>query len=239
MMPQKAMVLAAGLGTRMRPLTDTIPKPLVTVAGVALIDHALDWLVASGVGDAVVNSFYKAELLEEHLAARTVPRIRISREEVLLETGGGIKKALPLLGTEPFFSLNSDTICLDGPSPALRQLAEFWDDVRMDALLLLHPVAKAIGYAGKGDFFADANGMLRRRSEGESAPLVFTGVQLLHPRLFHDAPDGAFSMNVLYNRDIRRVAGLVHEGDWLHIGTPQERAAAETFLSSSPACGGG
>ena len=236
--PDKAMVLAAGLGTRMRPLTDTLPKPLITVAGVALIDHALNWLQASGIHDVVVNSFYKYELLEAHLSNRTAPTIHISREDVLLETGGGIKKALPMLGAMPFFSLNSDTICRDGTTPALTRMAAHWDDVAMDALLLVHPVSKAIGYDGKGDFFMDGEGNLRRRKPEENAPYVFTGVQLVHPRLFNGSPEGAFSMNVLYNRGqgsdgtLQRVKGILHDGNWLHIGTPLERNSAENWFSS-------
>jgi len=236
--PNKAMVLAAGLGTRMRPLTDALPKPLVTVVGVALIDHALNWLEASGVEEVVVNSFYKAELLEKHLAKRTAPHIRISREDPLLETGGGIKKALPMLGATPFFSLNSDTICLDGKTSTLQRMAHAWDDTGIDALLLLHPTERAIGYDGKGDFFIDAQGNLRRRQEHAAAPFVFTGVQLIHPRFFAAAPEGAFSMNVLYNQGMKsdgtlqRVRAIVHEGNWLHIGTPQERDTAETWLRS-------
>lgn len=234
--PKKAMVLAAGLGTRMRPLTDTIPKPLIPVAGKALIDHILDWLASSGITEAVVNSFYKAEMLEKHLAVRRSPAIRISREEVLLETGGGIRKALPMLGAEPFFAFNSDTICIDGATPTLERMAQTWDDTAMDALLLVHPVSRAIGYEGRGDFWLDDNGCPRRRREDEAAPYVFTGAQLLHPRLFAGAPEGPFSMNVLYNRGmgkdgtLRRIGVLVHDGDWLHIGTPEELKRAETWL---------
>ena len=234
--PNKAMVLAAGLGTRMRPLTDHLPKPLIEVAGTALVDYALNWLEASAIDEVVVNSHYKFELLEAHLAKRTHPAIHISREEPLLETGGGIKKALSLLGEEPFFSLNSDTICVDGPTPALARMIAEWDDKNIDALLLVHPVSEAIGYQGNGDFFLHADGSLRRRQNEEKAPFVFTGVQLVHPRLFIDSPDGAFSMNVLYNRGmgsdgaLRRIKGLVHDGSWLHIGTPQERETAEGWF---------
>ena len=234
--PTKAMVLAAGLGTRMRPLTDHLPKPLITVAGKTLLDYALDWLDAAAISDVVVNSHYKYELLEAHLATRAHPRITISREEPLLETGGGLKKALPWLGTEPFVSLNSDTICIDGSEPALGKMSAAWDDNRMDALLLLHPLHKAIGYQGKGDFFIEPGGALRRRAEGESAAYVFTGVQLLHPRIFAGSPEGAFSMNMLYNRGmsaagvLHRVGAVVHTGDWLHIGTPAERELAERWF---------
>lgn len=232
------MVMAAGLGRRMRPLTDTMPKPLVKVAGVPLLDRALDWLYASGVEEAVVNTHYKAEMLEAHLAGRRHPAIRISYEETVLETGGGIKNALPLLGAEAFFVVNSDAICIDGKAPALRRLAAAWDESAMDALLLVHPVETAVGYHEAGDFFLDG-GKLRRRLREAKAPFVFTGIQLLHPRLFRDSPDGVFSLNVLYNRAMRedgtlpRVAALAHDGAWLHVGDPQGLAAAEAFLKTS------
>ncbi len=234
--PHKAMILAAGLGTRMRPLTDHMPKPLVQVNGVSLIDRVLDWALSAGISEVVVNSFYKAQMLETHLAQRVSPHIFISREDPLLETGGGIKKALSLLGDDPFFSANSDTLCIDGATSALRRLAQAWDDSRMDALLLLHPREKAIGYEGKGDFFVADDGTLRRRGDASAAPYVFTGVQLLHPRFFDSAPEGAFSMNVLYNHKIapdgtlHRVGGLVHDGNWLHVGDVQGLAQAEDWL---------
>lgn len=233
----KAMVLAAGLGTRMRPLTDHIPKPLVQVAGRALIDHTLDWLQQVQVDEVVVNSHYKAELLEAHLASRTAPRLRVLREDVLLETGGGIAQALPHLGSEPFYNLNSDVICVDGKSSALARLREHWHE-GLDALLLLHPVSKAVGYEGSGDFFVDDKGSITRRGEADAAPYVFTGVQMLHPRLFVNAPAGAFSLNVLYNEALAeqgphsRIAAIIHEGDWLHVGDPQGREQAEAWLNA-------
>lgn len=228
-MPQ-AVVLAAGLGKRMRPLTDDLPKPLIPVAGVTLIDRALDWLGNSGVTQAVVNSYYKAELLEAHVAKRTRPTLSISREDVLLETGGGIKKALSLVNTVPFFSINSDVICIDGRSPALHRMLDVWDDSVMDALLLLHPVERAVGYDGKGDFSLGMEGRLQRREPDQVAPYVFTGIQLLHPRLFDASPDGAFSMNVLYDRNLARVHAVVHDGEWLHVGDPAGLRAAESWL---------
>jgi MurNAc alpha-1-phosphate uridylyltransferase len=236
--PQKAMVLSAGLGLRMRPLTDHLPKALVSVAGRTLIDRALDWLAASGVQDAVVNSFYLAEMLEAHLSARSNPTIHISREEVLLETGGGIRKALPLLGAAPFVSLNSDTICLDGKTPALHRLQQAWDGARMDALLLVHPVEKAVGYQGEGDFFVEKDGSIRRRQEAVSAPYVFTGVQLMHPRLLAGSPEGPFSLNLLYNRGMHadgtlsRIYALPHDGDWLHIGDVEGLKQAEYWFQT-------
>lgn len=233
---RKAMVMAAGLGLRMRPLTDAMPKPLVPVAGVPLIDRALDWLYASGVEEAVVNTHYKAEMLEKHLSKRRRPAITISYEETVLETGGGIKQALPLLGTQSFFVVNSDVICIDGKIPALHRLANSWDEDSMDALLLVHPVADAVGYFETGDFFLE-EGKLRRRLKERTAPFVFTGIQLLHPRIFEGSPAGAFSLNVLYNRAMQqdgtlpRVKALAHDGRWLHVGDKEGLKAAETFLS--------
>lgn len=234
-MTGKAMVLAAGLGLRMRPLTDNLPKPLVPVAGITLIDRALDWLAASGIQDAVVNSHYKADMLKAHLMPRRSPVVRMSYEEIVLETGGGIKQALPLLGNSAFFSVNGDVICLDGAKPALHRLASAWDDKEMDALLLVHPVDRAVGYHGDGDFFVE-NGIIRRRLQHARAPFVFTGIQLIHPRAFDNTPEGPFSLNVIYNRAMKedgslsRVRALVHDGDWLHIGDPKGLAEAEAFL---------
>lgn len=233
----RAIVLAAGLGKRMRPLTDAMPKPLVMVGDKPLIDHVLDWLLAASIHEVVVNTHYKAAMLEEHLQLRIKPHIRFSHEEDLLETGGGIMKALLLLGDAPFFAANSDTICVNGAKHALSRLAHAWDDEQMDALLLLHPVASAVGYDGAGDFHLEANGLLRRRGAHETAPFVFTGVQLLHPRFFIGAPDGAFSMNLLYDRnkysngELSRVRGLVHDGKWLHVGDPAAIALAEAALT--------
>lgn len=229
--PEKGMVLAAGLGTRMRPLTLRTPKPLIEVAGIPLIDRVLDWMGQAGVRDAVVNTHYLADQIESHLRRRSAPRIAISPETGLrLETGGGIARALPLLGDAPFFSANSDTLCLNGDNHALLRLARAWDDETMDALLLLHPVEKAVGYEGKGDFFLSDAGRLTRKGMENAAPYVFTGVQLLHPRLFTNSPAGAFSMNILYDRAMPRIRGLVHDGHWLHVGDPEGLAAAESWL---------
>jgi MurNAc alpha-1-phosphate uridylyltransferase len=227
------MIMAAGLGTRMRPLTETMPKPLVQVVGKPLIDYALDFLSASGISEIVVNSHYFAEILEEHLQSHHLAKkITISREDEVLETGGGIKKALPILGNSPFFVLNADVICIDGAPPALAHLAQNFDTEKMDAILLLHEVEKAVGYSGKGDFFINDNGTLRRRAENETAPYVFTGIQIIHPRLFVGAPDGKFSLNELYNRDLNRIGAIIHAGDWLHVGSPSELAEAENYLST-------
>ena len=236
-MPKKAMVLAAGLGKRMRSYSDKIPKPLVQVNGKPLIDWSLDLLVDSGIEEVVVNTSYMAEMLEEHLRKRNTPHIMISREDGQpLETGGGIRKALPLLGDEPFFVLNSDVISLNGAYPLLYRMAERWND-NMDALLLMATTANSSGYYGRGDFFMGPMGELRRRREWESVPFVFAGIQLLHPRLFQDAPEGAFSMNVLYNRGAdeerrlsSRIRGIAHDGLWLHVGDAEGHAQAEKRL---------
>ena len=235
-MPTTAMVLAAGYGKRMRPVTDIIPKPMVEVAGRSLIHRVLDQLVVNGIRKAVVNLSYKGEQLREHLEGRNAPELVFSIEDTPLETGGGIAKALPLLGNEPFFVANSDVIFLDGTVPTLHRLAQHWDPARMDALLLLVPSVRAYGYHGQGDFFLNPKGVMRRRKEHEVAPFVFTGIQLMHPRLFKDAPSGAFSLNVLYNRNvvadgsIERIFGISHDGAWLHVGDPRSFAFAENYL---------
>lgn len=218
--PTHAMVLAAGLGLRMRPITEHTPKPLVAVAGRTMLDRALDHLAAAGTTDLVVNTHWLADRIREHLAGR--PGITLSHEDVLLETGGGVTKALPHLGDRPFYVVNSDIIWTDGAVPALKRLAEFWDDSRMDAALLMQPTATAMGYDGKGDFFLDPHGVPRRRKDPEVAPLLFSGVQMLSPRLFRDAPSGKFSLNVLYDRALEegRLFGIVHDGRWYHVGTP-------------------
>lgn len=234
--PKHAIVLAAGLGKRMRPLTDTTPKPLIRVAGKPLIDWVLDYLSQSGVVEAVVNISYLGQQIEAHLASRSHPRTQLSREEVPLETGGGIFKALPLLGVDSFISCNSDAICIDGALPVFERLAAAWDDTRMDALLLLHPVATASGYEGAGDFFLEPDGRVKRRRGDENAPYVFTGIQILHPRLFEACPDGAFSLNILYDRSrdaegvLHRVHAIVHDGAWLHVGDIAGLNSAETYL---------
>jgi MurNAc alpha-1-phosphate uridylyltransferase len=232
------MVLAAGRGQRMRPLTDTLPKPLVKVAGRTLIDRQLDLLEAYGIERVVVNSSYLGDMLQAHLRQRACPVTIFSPEETLLETGGGIRKALPLLGEAPFFAMNSDVVLRDGAlGSALNRMAAAWDDESMDILLLLHPKHKAIGFEGSGDFFLEANGHPRRRGEAQEAPYVFTGTQLLHPRLFKDTPEGAFSMNVLYDRQrssdgvLGRVKGIIHDGDWLHVGDPEGLNLAEQYFS--------
>lgn len=227
-----AMILAAGLGTRMRPLTLERPKPLVEVAGRTLLDHALDRLEEAGIGDVVVNTHYKAEMIERHLAERRTPRTTISREEVLLETGGGVRKALPLLGDGPFLAVNSDALWLNGPRPAIGRMARAWDPERMDALLLLVPVVAAIGYEGPGDFLMDPAGKLVRRKAGLLSPFVFGGVQIVSPALYRDTPEGPFSNNLPWNRALEagRLFGIRHDGPWFHIGTPGIIAEVEQRL---------
>jgi MurNAc alpha-1-phosphate uridylyltransferase len=234
--PRTAMVLAAGLGERMRPLTDRMPKPLVPVAGRPLIDHVLDRLAAAGVERAVVNVHYLADMIERHLRDRTAPRIVLSDERAkLLNTGGGVVKALPSIGGAPFFHLNSDTIWIDGVKPNLVRLAEAFEPASMDALLLLAPMASSIGYAGRGDFTMAGDGRLIRRGEREMAPFVYAGAAILRPELFRDAPDGAFSLTALFDRAAAegRLHGLRLEGVWMHVGTPAAIAEAEAAITAS------
>jgi MurNAc alpha-1-phosphate uridylyltransferase len=236
--PRHAMVLAAGLGLRMRPLTNDTPKPLVTVGGKPLIDHVLDRLAAAGVETAVVNVHYLADKVVRHLAGRRAPKISISDERgELLDTGGGVVKALPVLGAAPFFHLNSDTIWIDGVKPNLVRLAEIFDPARMDALLLLAATSTSVGYAGRGDFAMAPDGRLSRRSEREVAPFVYAGVAILNPALFAAAPSGPFSLNALFDRAIEagRLHGLRLEGVWMHVGTPEAIATAEAAILASAA----
>jgi MurNAc alpha-1-phosphate uridylyltransferase len=232
------MVLAAGLGERMRPLTATRPKPLIEVADKALIDHMLDRLVEAGVETAVVNVHYFAEQIERHLAARTAPRIVISDERgALLDTGGGVVKALPLLGDAPFFHCNADTIWIDGVAPNLTRLADAFDAGAMDALLLLASTSGSIGYSGRGDFTMAADGRLTRRVERGVTPFVYAGAAILAPALFAGAPQGAFSLNRLFDRAIEhgRLYGLRLDGVWMHVGTPDAIAQAEAAIRASTA----
>lgn len=228
-----AMVLAAGLGKRMRPLTATQPKPMVRVAGKPLIDHALDRLADAGVARAVVNVHYLADALEAHVTARKVPQVTISDERaLLLETGGGMIKALPHL-PDPFFALNADNIWLDGPNNAFAELSRRWNPEAMDALLLLVPHARAANFNGPGDFHMDALGKLSRRRDGRIAPFIYTGIQLVSHRLLRDAPEGPFSTNILWNRAIAegRLYGLSFSGLWFEVGTPQAIRPTEEALT--------
>jgi MurNAc alpha-1-phosphate uridylyltransferase len=237
-MPQTAMVLAAGHGRRMRPLSSITPKPLTKVRGRALIDHCLDGLAAAGVATAVVNVHYMADLIEAHLANRIEPKLIISDErDALLETGGGVKRALPLLGESAFLLRNSDSFWLEGVRPNLGWLADGWDDGRMDLQLLLASTVFAIGYAGRGDFFLDKEGRLARRPERLVAPFVYAGAAILHPRLFDDAPEGAFSLNLLFDRAIAagRAFGVQLDGLWINVENPASVAAAENAIGTSAA----
>ena len=227
------MVLAAGLGKRLRPITDARPKPLVEIAGQPLIGHALDRLVLAGVERAVVNLHYKPEMMVAALAPRTRPRIEFSREAELLETGGGVKQALPLLG-EMFYALNGDIFWLDGVTPALIRTAQAFDKKRMDALLLMQRTTGAIGYEGPGDYFLDPLGIPRRRGEREVAPYIFAGIQILHRRLFDGVDDTVFSLKKLYDRaeDAGRLGAIIHDGEWFHIGTPEGLEATRARLAS-------
>ena len=232
-MPKTAMVLAAGLGTRLRPITEAIPKPLVELGGRTLLDHAIDRLALVGVELVVVNAHYKAEQIETALAGRTRPRIELSREEALLETGGGVARALPLLG-EAFFVVNSDVFWLDGREHALARLAASFDPRTMDAVLLLHRTATAIGYEGSGDYFLDPLGTPRRRGEREVAPCLFAGIQLLHRRAFDGIAESRFSLNLVYRRAeaAGRLHAILHDGEWYHVGTPDGLAMTRARLAS-------
>ena len=234
--PKTAMVLAAGMGTRMRPLTDKMPKPLVEVAGKPLIDHVLDRLSEASVERAVVNVHHLAGQIEQHLASRSKPKIVISDERgLLLGTGGGLVKALPALGDAPFFLINSDTIWIDGVQPNLARLAETFDAASMDALLLLAPTTGSIGYAGRGDFAFAADGRLTRRGERDVASFVYAGAAILAPKLFDRAPEGEFALTDLFTRAAGRgrLHGLRLEGLWMHVGTPDAITQAEAAIRAS------
>ena len=229
-----AMLLSAGLGKRMAPAANGLPKPLVVLHGKALIDHALDRLAAAGVARAVVNVHYKADLIEAHLQGRQAPAIEISDERAaLLDTGGGVKKALPRLGPGPFLIHNADSVWIEGVGSNLARLAGAWDDARMDCLMLLAPATASHGYQGRGDFALESDGRIRRRVEQELVPFAFTGVSVAHPRLFDGSPDGAFSLNLVWSRAIAagRAYGMRMDGVWMHVGSPDALAEAERCLS--------
>jgi MurNAc alpha-1-phosphate uridylyltransferase len=236
--PKRAMILAAGLGKRMRPITVTTPKPLVEVGGRALIDRVLDRLERAGVDEVVVNVHYLADLVGVHVARRSQPAIVISDErDRLLDTGGGIAKALPKLGRAPFYVMNSDSFWIEGARPNLDWLAAGWRDDRMDALLLVAATVRTIGYSGRGDFRMDPAGRLVRRPEREVVPFVYAGAAILHPRLFADAPQDAFSLNLLFDRAMEagRLYGVRLDGLWLHVGTPEAIGEAELTIADSAA----
>lgn len=232
--PQSAMVLAAGLGTRMRPAANGLPKPLVPLGGRSLIDHVLDRIAEAGVSRSVVNVHYCADQVVEHLARRARPEIVISDEtDVILDTGGGVRKALPHLGDAAFLVHNSDSVWIEpGPSNLARLFAR-WDESAMDCLMLLAPVESSLGYSGKGDFSLTAAGEIVRRGIAGHADYVFTGASLMHPRLFADSPPGAFSLNLLWDRAIaaHRIFGLTLDGVWMHVGDPVALDQAEKRLA--------
>ena len=229
------MVMAAGLGKRMRPLTDDRPKPMVELAGKPLIDHVLDRLRAAGVERVVVNVHYLPDVLLRHLERSAADLdVAVSDERgLLLETGGGLVKALPLIDCDPFLAVNSDNYWVDGPTDALKSLASHWDPERMDALLLLVPHARAGNHVGQGDFHMDRFGRLRRRGRSRVAPYVFTGIQMIARRLLDGAPDGPFSTNLLWDRAIAegRCFGAVHQGLWFDVGSPAALRATEQALA--------
>jgi MurNAc alpha-1-phosphate uridylyltransferase len=228
------MIMAAGLGKRMRPLTATRPKPLIEVNGKALLDHVLEKLRLAGVKKVVVNVHYLADALEAHLMSRDhgVEVVISDERDLLLETGGGLVRAAPLIDSDPFLALNSDNLWIDGPADTLKLLASHWDDSKMDALLLLVPQARALNHRGMGDFHMDSTGRIRRREKSHVAPFVFTGIQIVSKRLLRDAPDGPFSTNILWDRAIEegRCFGAVHQGLWFDVGTPQSIQLTETAL---------
>ena len=230
--PHTAMVLAAGLGTRMRPLTDHTAKPLLPLRGKALIDHALDRLAEVGVSSVVVNAFWQADKVEAHMAERTErPACTVRREDALLDTGGGVRAALPLLGRDPFYVVNGDAFWVDGPTPALTRLAAAFDD-GVDGVLLVHRTAHVLGEVGSGDFALDAWGTPRRRAEREIVPYMYAGVQLISPSLLRNAPHGSFSLNRAWDEAMAagRLRAVVHDGLWFHLSTPPDLDEAEDVL---------
>jgi N-acetyl-alpha-D-muramate 1-phosphate uridylyltransferase len=234
---RRAMILAAGLGTRMAPFTLETPKPLIKLSGKPLIDHVIDRLVAGGVNFIVVNVHYKAEQIIEHLNERRAKQreveIVISDEtDELLDTGAGVAKALPLFENEPFFTYNSDSLWVEGMGRSLERMQSRWNSKTMDALMLLAPCATSIGYEGRGDFEMDAWGQLKRRPEMNIAPFVWTGLQIVQPGLFEEAPQGRFSINRQWDRALStgRLWGVRLDGVWIHVGTPQGLEEAEEFL---------
>jgi len=235
--PHTAMVMAAGLGKRMRPLTATKPKPLIEVGGKPLLDHVLERLRAAGVKKVVVNVHYLADAVEAHLVTRAHGlEVEISDErQLLLETGGGLIHAEPLIDADPFIAVNSDNLWVDGPADTLKLLASHWDDSKMDALLLLVPLARAENHKGVGDFHMDRSGRLRRRDRSHVAPFVYTGIQMVSKRLLRDAPEGPFSTNILWDRAIEegRCFGAVHQGLWFDVGTPKSIPMTEAALENA------
>jgi MurNAc alpha-1-phosphate uridylyltransferase len=234
--PKKAFVLAAGKGERMRPLTNTVPKPMLEVGGKTMLDRCIDALEAAGVEEIVVNTWYLGSVIEEHLKNRKSPKIKISHETELLDTGGGVKKMIKFFGDEPFYALNADVVWTDGKTPALKALAGKWDDNKMDVLLLLHPSDDIPAYAGKGDYYLaeGSDKPVFAKNSGKEANYIFAGPRIVHPRLFKGAPEGAFSFLELFHKAEKagRLYGLRHDGDWHHVGTPEALAETNRILSA-------
>ena len=233
--PTRAMILAAGRGQRMRPITDKTPKPMLKINDRPRLSHALERLEAVGVTDVVINTHYLAEKIERHFKGYQGAKLQFSSEEDLLETGGGVKKALPMLGDAPFYVVNGDAFWLNGPTAALARLAGEWNGDRLDARLMLHSTVDAYGYDGLGDFQCEADGLLIRRIEAEVAPWLFAGVQILDPASLKDAPEGKFSLNWVYDRALEagRLYGMIHDGEWFHIGTPDGLGEAERYMQTT------
>ena len=229
----RAMILAAGLGTRMGPLTAERPKPMVQVLGRTLIDRVIDRMISCGIKFIVVNVHYKADMLKEHLSRRKDVEIQICDEsDAILDTGGGVAKALPYFDGEPFFAQNSDSLWVEGMGQAIERMRERWNPDTMDCLMLLAATTSALGYDGRGDFEMDSLGRLKRRAEMKLAPFVWTGLQIIHPRLFEGAPKGRFSINPLWDRAMEneKLFGIRLDGVWIHVGTPEGLAEAEAYL---------
>jgi len=233
--PRSAMVLAAGLGSRMRPLTDTTAKPLLTLGGRSLLDHALEHLAAEGVEVVAVNAHWHADAVAEHLAQRRAvpPSTVLLREATLLDTGGSVRAALAVLGSAPFYVVNGDAFWLNGPTSALHRLTLALED-GVDGVLLVHRASHVHAEVGFGDFAVDKWGKPRRRAQREVVPYIYAGVQLIHPRLLRDAPPGAFSMNRMWDRAIEqgRLRAVVHDGIWFHLSTPADLQEAEQILEA-------
>jgi MurNAc alpha-1-phosphate uridylyltransferase len=236
--PKKAFVLAAGLGERMRPLTNNCPKPLLVVDGKTLLDHKLDALLEAGVDDVVVNTCYLGQMIIDHLKNRKHPHITLSPQAELLDTGGDVKKMLSFFGNEPFYGLNADVLWASGKEPTLKALANKWDDTKMDMLLLLHPSANLPEHAGKGDYYladgSDQPVFARDQNRPDiKANYIYASAYIAHPRLFKDAPDGKFSAVQLFHKAEKagRLYGLRHDGEWYHVGTPEAFAETNRILA--------
>ncbi|MBM85657.1 MAG: mannose-1-phosphate guanylyltransferase [Rhodospirillaceae bacterium] len=235
--PKTAMILAAGLGKRMMPLSDRIPKPLLVIAGKTLLDRALERLIAAGVERIVVNASHLADRIVDHVTKLEDNRVFVSIEDEPLETGGGVVNAIDLLGQDPFYLINGDSVWVDGMKCTLLRLAETWDADRMDALLLLASLPRVPGFSGLGDFVMDQDGLLDRRPEAMVAPYAYMGLSILSAAMFEGAPNGPFSLNKLYNGAIeaRRLHGMLHDGLWYHVSTPEDLEIARNRFATGHA----